>query len=1094
MSTHAIENLPILCIPHEHFSFENLTDDSVYGESGRVTGTTTPVSVSGRYQIYQEALSEISDEYDIFLKIQQPGSVNTYQSTVDNTTFLYRNLLGDSDLSKDHWMGWANLHTVMDITTVNQAEGAGATQYLYPRMAEDKDGRLYVVYKWDKRVGLNIRDTDGTWTETSGSTTAVVTSDENNAPSNSSRVESDICYDRKNDRLYLFYPTWNSGDTKMSIGVKVSGDNGQTWDVLSRALVDLTSAYALDDDTIFRIRAIHNPVTDTFTLCFIYDAGGTIDLRTVILGANLEINQWPDATIQNISGFDTVNCYDITIDPVTGIEYLFTYIDTSNTLTAYRKTPGKVIWTQVTTSTAFSQTSDLSTVGIAAFWHHDGKPACFLKQGAASTHILLYVNENSLTDSIFLSQNSARNILGKVSNLEHISVIRHQDSIYVIGNPNSVATTHDDSIIMYTMGGWTNIPPVQTDQVLVCPWDTPDDQVADVTTLATWTDATATSGTVTAYYDTTLKEHQIRYLAIGNTASEAYSFAQFSSSGVTPDYLDVQVQIRMSTGNSSHSGSTKDGLGYIDLEFREATTKLSSYLKISTSGFRWRDVISGTDIGDDVSVDTTAGDVWIRAILDKATYQLTAFYSLDGRIWTKFVNDVVLNDTAALSADYIQVKIGVDGYGSGTTDMRLLTMKVDTSSSVYNAVIYDQYTDEPTSVIGYMPGMPLAYHSNYVLNGMGAKSTSGTCITGDYWSLKSDSTGGPRNVLIDGHDSPRINWRQSVDDGDATLIWSMPESISMNSGFVYFDGVGAESVILKKGSTAGGDLSTLASFSCFAYLGGVTWSRYSHTIVPTSTNSVAEWFKKDQLKGCYLVLGSYYRLITGNTEGYWSADGGRRMMEISITGDTTGLPSTDSGLYYQPAKFVMFYNITNPHYASRNDDYQLIITTGGGPGYLQVNTIRVGTYHPIACAIAPGRTRGVSSQGYRTSNKYGVSQGYKTGPSIRSMTLQVTDYDPASRYQSPSTNYVSMDGTNIDADVSSGAELLQYVSDKYGVHEPIVFVPNMIAIAANDTTTLTNQDGILYGYCTDSLNLSYDMPPGYDAIRTSSEFTITEVT
>lgn len=1086
LSLHTIDHAPILCLPHRYFSHANLTDTSVYAETGLTTGPADPVLVSGNYDVSQTG-DDITDRYDVILKIQDTGVINTHNSNTPNAGFIYRNTLGDSSISTDQWMGYANTHTVMDVHTVSQTAGSGTNQYLHPRATVDKDGRLYVVYKNDTRVGLNIRDTDGTWTEVRGSSTALVRASENNAPSNGSRTDADICYVEDTDRLYVFYPVWDAGDTKMSVGVKVSSDHGATWYTQVSSLVSTSDSSAPDDDTLFRIRSIYNPKMKTFTLTWLYDDGGTTDIRTVTLHSNFSISEWPDSTIQDISDVDT---YDLTMDPVTGVEYMFTYHDGTNTLKAYQKPPGKNIWTLITTSTDFSSTSNASTVGMAAFWHPDGQPAILMRQGAASTQILLYRNSQKITDSYFISKDSSYNLLGKVSGMLNISITRYKDSLYLLGNPDAVSTTNKYAIMMYEMGGWTNIPPVQTDEVLITPWDTPDDQ----TSIVTWTDATASGGSVATVYDTTLFQQQIKYSANSNTSSSAYSSATFTDGGVAPDYIDVQAKVRMYDANTSHTSSSRDGFGLIELECHVGTNRAVAFLKIAELGLQWFDDENGIDIGDFAGVFTTTGDVWIRAILEKSTLNLTSWYSLDGRIWEKFCEAATLAPTSDVSADYTKVKIGVEGASGIATDMRVTILKVDISDSVADAINYDSHTADPTDVIPYMPGCPLSFYPNYLINNAYVYASVGSCISGEYWSLKSESTNGLRNVLVDGNDSPRMKWTQNTTDGTATLIWAMPESISMNSGFVFFEGTGASIVTLKKGSTTGGDLTNISTFTVETLLGTNGWTRYSNTIIPTGSNSSAVWFNRNELAGSYLdMTGGEYRLITGNSEGYWSTGAGRKVMEIHFTGDTSGLPTNGTSLTYQPKKFVMFYNITNPHTTARNDDYQLQINVGGGAGYLDVSTIRVGTYHVLPCAVAPGYTKSIHANHERRYNAAGISQGYLRGPSARSIDLTVTDFVPASRYSSPSTNYISLDGTNYDADVSSGIDLLESVSGEYGNYLPIIFVDDVISIPANGTITMTSQSAIIFGAVSDSMRSSYDMPPGYDAVRTGGQFTITEV-
>lgn len=1083
--------MSVICLPSSDFSYENLDQtNSVFTESSIVPTAPTPTAVSGEYNLFASTIQGITEAYDIDYRVADNGSGTIGGRT--SARFIYRDT--EETGSYNDWYGWSDLDRVRDIWQVNTSQAGGSNQYQYPRSCMDKHGNIYVAYKYDSRVGLSIRNTAGTWTEYRTTSNAPVLIGTNNAPGTTSRTDPDIVYVEETDSLYLFWVSWNAANTKTSIGVSVSTDQGITWKVLTYGILPLASGLAYtstSNDYIRSTRALYNPISKTFTVTFIYNDGTDDFVYSTTVSNGLYITSWGET-------YRYKSTHDLVLEPITGKEYVLMFQDSDNTLNAYYKYPGDLFWTSgdTTTDANFS-----AGVGIAGFLHHTGQP-CFIYADTTDEDLMALIIDDSGDfynyddDYENIGAGSNHIISGVTSRLEKICALRWQDRVIVFGNPQGVSTTHEDELLGYHLGGWDNLPQYTIDstttRAIINPWDELTDQ--DRTGFI-WTKhdggAGATCGPI-------WQNGFLNITTESASANEANYDASFANCLGYELIYKVKIADTAYTTIQSTGTSTKNGYIYFEVESYDGGFKTHYRINMTETEFNVYDVMAAAYLGSDIAVTFLDTFVYVKVINQISSGEIVIYYSTDGMTWTE-VFDTILTSSVDATAATSRFEFGVESAAAGTciAGWQMITLLMSTANSNADELeAYNDYDDAYTGTIA-LSGMPLSLVPNWVSKGLLISGTGTSALSKDLWEFTSAAEYGIKNVLIDGEDSPRIKWVQG-DSTTANLRWTFTSTpFDLSRGFLYIDATGISQVVLKGYDNSAASLTTLCSQTLSRTLGGSNnWSRDGNMFYPTSASTSNYWYKKDELKGCYLTVSTRYYLIHSNTPGYWNSATGDMRMRIRVSGDPSGEASSGSSLAYTPKQILILFSESSPIDAFRY--FTLDLTSTGGSGVVEASTIRIGEYYAIPYIGSAGR--GVMNNHERTMSSNGISRGRVLGPASRTRSITTIQYDPSTKYSTPSsiaTHTYSFDGTNEEVDANIVAEMLEYAVRNYGQATPIIWCDKWTTSPASGTTSgimSTNSSDFLFGYIEQqSLNSSIVGMHRSGEIISTDTFTIREL-
>lgn len=561
-------------------------------------------------------------------------------------------------------------------------------------------------------------------------------------------------------------------------------------------------------------------------------------------------------------------------------------------------------------------------------------------------------------------------------------------------------------------------------------------------------------------------------LFLGSVRLTASSgFKRYANTDSASGYI---VRASLTTASTSAMAATRVG---ISLRTAVAVIHRQVEVRFTTSAIQLYDVVAGSAIGSDVSIDTTAGvDVvvslqdgvaalWYRArgVSEDLEYIAgpTGNATSGGASTDEVAWGVLSSDTATVRWHEFHVTSG-DHAGQ-----HLETLAGMSNPSSLNAVRYS-----PTGT--------------YITDGVVVNARSGPAFEGDEHHIALASDFPVSRVFPAVFPSPRRGTRTVDDDSEAKIAvafdtkaagggWeSAPLSDAMclavmganwRTGFVERYDRGTSSWVTLVTIDAAAGLSWLAN----------NWTRTGATIRadgPLGAVATQTYLEPNELAGGTVEFSaSKLRRIAANTEGNTRGTLSGRQATVTIEGaDNT--ESTSTVRFWAP-NFVCWWNMLGETAQGLRLRIPAQTTIDGD---IRVGTLVWGSIHAFGTPYSFGRALG---QEHGVQVVEAEDRTYRTrtlAPSRRSVTISWSDGVPTCNAsgESPDPDYVKLSDSSGALPVASSFDLpmtLRGLSEQVnGPALPVVYLPRLEK-GPPDATTLNRRRDFLVGVIDSDIQL-----------------------
>lgn len=1045
MALIAKSEMAVLGLPRTVFNADNLSASSSYTESGLEPGVPTRSDVATSHTVYAGTSEGISEAYNVQLRGADGGGGSIGGPTAG--TFIYRDTSETG--ADDDWMGWHGYGQIKDVWTVNaDREGTSTYKFQYPRAALDKDGYIVCVATYDSRGVSMYRDpSTGVWDDRSTLSDGI--SDE--FASASAVGDLDVCYDSDDDAFVAFYASRDGSASKLSIGVSISSDHGNSWQNITRAVMPFTADAALSNSsgqTIHSVRAEYNPISQTYSLAFVYQTTSpTYTVYTARVDKTFTLIAWGETIADRRLG-DIVVRRD-------GREFLMLANAAYTTLYTYTREAGQIGWTSRGNVTG-SLDAD---VGITGWVGHDDEIRALVGDPGAGVQEVYRVQSDG-SPLLDTSQNYGV-VGGTGSYLRRVAALRWRDRVLLFGNPQGVSTTHEDAIMAYHLGGWDNLPGYTLNLSCVHPWDTPQAQSDGLS----WTDTASGSATISSiWYSPASGEPDYVAVEYDSVNGSSSTISSATGTGHQGAVMDLRAEVYSSFATIQSVG-TSTGNGYFQISMLgyDGADRSQFRVLVADDEVRVLDVIAGAFMTGSVTMDFD-NNRYFRVAYNVAAHKVAVWVSTDGDHWQQVANGTLTTSSDATAASITYV-IATGNQVAGAECRALLSgarVAYGTTGTVAaNLIDYNDNGAAYTSEV-LLSGMPIARQPSWVTKGLEVWGTGAAIADRDYWLIDSVATAGVSNALILGEDSPRSKWIASA-TGDQVLQWDLDAPINLSRGLLRAATANVDRIKIEA-RTVGGSTVTMSDVNTNVTLSG-TWARSGNTVYVLTSSSYRYWSPQD-LEGGIVHLGSVdYYTITRVHPGFASSDAGGARLRLEIDGDPSGDGAATSGsdlAVYPGVATVLWYN--SAHTTVHN---RLIVTLYWMNGPVECGSLLICDPRPIPLPPGPGRSRGQRTNMTRDISPGGFSRGFKGGPTARTRTLSFEAYEDAARWSLSSSLPVNLigwdDSSNAEAFTDANETLLtlEYAHAHYGSYLPTVWVDSWQGEPANNTVMLGGRESLL---------------------------------
>lgn len=1073
-TTRARAQMSAVCVPDTRYSWANLDlANSSYTETGLEPGVPVATSVSSNHRLFASTREGVSSAFDVDWRVADSSSGPI--GGQDSARWIYRDTEETGDAN--NWRGWGDVELIRDVEQVNQVEGSGANQYQYPRGCVDKHGNLFVFSKFDTRLRCNVKSgSTGAW----AAVVTVVAASVNGSTNNADRTDGDCAYVEEEDAVYVFWPSWDSGRTKQSVGVSVTTDQGATWRVLTTAIVPHADSLDFSPEVLRRVRVVYNPVSRTFTLTFEYDDNTDEWVYTTTIDRTFAADDWGPSPLRYRQ------LHAVVVHPETGTEYLLAPTDDGTgsivDLGLYRKEAGGLYWSAELDSQSFA-TLDTST-GVSGFIHADGRPLFLFGSTFASAHYGLWVTPS---DTLQLySAGVLSPLADSTSQLQRWCALRWQSRVLVIGNPS---TGNTDELLAVHLGGWDTTPTVIPDTSVVCPWDLPSNQGGSIT----WTEDDSGTGTI-------VSDWNAGYLSLetytpGGTGNNGFVSGSAPGSEIA---TVVVFRVEVADAYTTVGSATTEGYVYFQVEGDSGSASSGFAILLSETRFNVIDLTAAAAVGANITLGLKDAVTYFKVAYCADSRDLRVWTSSDGEVWTSRI--AVTLTAGSSSAAGIDYEFGVVG-GSNVVSVlgywSLVTIDASTSSTETQALI--DYADEDAAYTATidLEGMPMGVTPDYVTKGLYLSADGTVAAAGELWSVASVAKKGVRNALVDGDDSPRVRW-VAGSAGSASLVWdTSDEPPFVRKGFLYVQGAAVTGITLTMANIGGGTTTLADRANSFSLSG--TWTRSGNVMWCTAPSTSVKWIERNTLKDSYAYDGvGVYLKIKSNSAGYWTDDTGAARVRIELDGDASGFAGSGSTLQIVPERVLVLWS-TNA-IGGASDGLTLQLSCAGGSGAVDVGKILIGDF--LTLPVDPqDRSRGVIPNHSRQVSEGGYSSGRRLGPTSREYRFRVANHSPGGvRYAAQAavpTLQMGFDTSTPYADAHEAVEQLESVVSEVGSTTPVVLALRLTSKpgVGSSATLVQFARELYYGYFSSGrmdVRMGSGVPLGEEILE-SGEFAVREL-
>jgi|GEM_PF-3954127 len=479
-------------------------------------------------------------------------------------------------------------------------------------------------------------------------------------------------------------------------------------------------------------------------------------------------------------------------------------------------------------------------------------------------------------------------------------LVASQGQLHLIGTCAGSATT-DHTLQVVSLGGWSQVAHGSgTTQAVRDPSHRFGYGVVDSLAINGWTACYLPLGlpdnlgwTASGATGTPDLTDTVPGLHLSTTAGQAVDY--FISGGTTAAYMAADLELRLhATGNVDLATLGAAGGGvYLSLTLSSGAYYYEARLDIGSDGIQIVDTnLAGSPaIRGSVSFDTSVEFFRVRVELAKGN--VTAWASLDGVIWQRFVNGATVTNAPAFAAGADLIYFGIQSTQIGNCHIRFIGC---------GAGVDWQYGIDGTNQVGDAPNDgPLGHSFGKAVPPPATPYPipEGTA-EGESLALLS-ATGGPttmrevvelpvayshgiQNVDPIVSPSPRQTWR-ATDDSAVELVWDQGEDEEMWTGGatgLVVVGTPRFWVLAQDDGSSGWD--TLGTLD-LAEAEDLLWVRVGRYVIPdTGTDSIDRRFAENELKGGTFDLDGVCRRILSNSGGFWTDDASVQQIRIELEG------------------------------------------------------------------------------------------------------------------------------------------------------------------------------------------------------------------